>query len=300
MEEKIETKEIKQKKKNKTVIILTVILVILLLGVTLYISYSRGMLDIFIKKEIKEDPKQEDLVEGYQFRLKDIECKKEEHACTKELKVAYDGKNHDLKIKYLQRIEEQKDDPSIKHNNLYYQLYIDNELVDQIAAGSLYLEPDSTNDDPEYNMNFDGYIYIFSKKYLGLLFRTQYPAGSGGYSLALYNNQKRIGEPALIDVAGQSFGTNNGNGSLDGIENISFDGSSLKYWILACETPEGYDAETYDEGPNSVAAKVESTFDGTNFTTKYAGERKDVTGGGSSGSSCFSIKDNKIEINEGL
>ena len=156
-------------------------------------------------------------------------------------------------------------------------MYIDSVLIDTIDSGYLYLDSENQTYNSEYNMDFDGYIYVFDGKYLGFLLQTQYPAGSPGYSLVTYANEKRVGNITSIDIAGQSFGEN-GSG-MDGIDNIKFDGTSLEYWYLSCEETKKYVPKS-DEGPNSIAVKQKLTFDGTKVEVKVLDEKKEVVGGG--------------------
>ena len=275
--EKEETK-LKEKPNNGVLKLIIVVLLIIVAGLVGWILGS-GKFDIFKGNEPTPNPNQkEELVEGYKFRLKNITCEKGEYTCTKSLKVAYDGKNHDITIKNYQKIEDSPyDNPGNKTNDLYYEIYVDNNQIDKELTGYLYLDPETMDYDKDYNMDFDGYVYIFDGKYLGFLLTSTSPTGSSGYSLRLYNDGKQIGEAIVIDSAGQSMDYNGSR--LDDIDNTTFDGNTLEYWFVSCEESEKYIPKN-DEGPNAIAVKQSLTFNGTKANIKVLDEKREVTVGG--------------------
>ena len=303
MEENLNEKN----KGRKGLIVTIIILILLLLGSLGYIAYDKGYLDKLLGKEepVKQEVKKEELVKGYEFRLKDIECKEnDKKTCTKELKVAYNGKNHDVKITRYEKMEEEKledSDETATVDNVYFDLYVDGQRIDKINSGNIYVDPETNKPDDGYNSNFDGFIYIFNDKYLGFLFETTAPAGSPGYVLNLYDENKKIDTKisndgydqtdngVVIKVHGQGFGKNDSDFS--DISNLKFDGTVLKYWWLSCDKLE--ESEN-DESATDIAVQLALTFDGNEVSIKSTDKKENVTAGGAAGI-CFDTKTNSFE-----
>ena len=277
--------EISKKKSNKGLVALVVVLIILLLGSIGYICYDKGVFDGLLGKDkvVEEfDQKEaESLVEGYQFRLKDIVCKNKDYSCEKEQKVSYNGKNHNLKIKFFQELDSKN-----KAVNLNYALYIDNNLINTwngfvLNQASYSFPNDKVQLLSDYDLNFDGYIYVFNEKYLGILYGYS-DWGTKGYRLNLYNengllsnplqtSQDSLNDSIIIDESGQQISSDK-NSPLDGIDNINFDGNTLKYWFLPCDSF------------NSVN-HLGLTFNGSQVTINVLETKDNVSSGGSAG--CF-------------
>ena len=280
-EEKITEQE--SQKKGTFSKILIVILLIVIAGLVGYICGTQGLFDSKPTSEQQKEPEQnkeekETLVEGYQFNLKDKICEKGEHSCTKKLKVAYNGKNHDIKIVDEQKIKDMDNINGGTTKRLVeeYTLYIDNKLVDTIDAISFYSEgePQYKND---RDMNFDGYIYIFDGKYLGFVYGVSHDL-TLGHDLRLYNDSRLVYKDISVDAEGQSFGIN--GSEMDKIKNLEFDGTTLKYWYLSC-----------DDIESEIALKLGLTFDGANYKINVLDKMTGVTGGGAA--TCYSAENSR-------
>ena len=280
-EEKIKEREL-EKKGNFSKIIIAILLIVIA-GLVGYICGTQGLFDSKPAQEQQKESapdkqEQEALVEGYQFNLKDKICEKGEHSCTKKLKVAYNGKNHDIKIVDEQKIKniESSTGNTTKRLVEEYTLYIDNKLVDTIDAIVFYSEgePQYKND---RDMNFDGYIYVFEGKYLGFVYGVSHDL-TLGHDLRLYNDGSIVAKDISVDAEGQSFGIN--GSEMDKINNLEFDGTTLKYWYLSCD-----DRET------ETALKLGLTFDGANYKINVLDKMTGVTGGGAA--TCYSDENSR-------
>ena len=94
----------------------------------------------------------------------------------------------------------------------------------------------------------------------------------------IYNDNSIVAKDISIDAEGQSFGIN-GSG-MDKIENLEFDGTTLKYWYLSCN-----DRET------ETALKLGLTFDGTDYKINVLDKMSGITGGGSA--ACYDAENNR-------
>ena len=237
----------KSEGKSKGLIALVVVLVVLLIGAFSYIGYDYYTDQKNEKESFSNADKTESLVMENAFRLKDVKCEYNDSSCEKEVKVAYNNENHVIKIKGTESVKEKLGEKSYA-TEVKYELYIDNSLVDTINAGPTTEESEIISE-----FNFDGYVYIFDGKYLGFLMNYVSTGGSG-YQLNIYNDgTKVLDNPVTIDAAAQSFEENGSD--LDGIDNIEFDGTTLKYWFLDCNN-------------RTSAIRLGLTFDGTKTTIK--------------------------------
>ena len=228
-----------------------------------------------INKELETAKKAEDESYGseYAYRLKDISCELKDNVCTKSLKIKYNEKNHNIIIKKevkFKRIKGAKDEDGNKlyDANYIYKIYEDDTLIDTIkVTGGSWGGTSNTSASAD-EVDFDGYIYVFNKKYLGILYSTV----KGGYDLTLYNDSKRVDE-VNVDVSGQGFSNKKGTVS-DGLNNIKFDGSTLSYWFMDCKS--------YNKAVN-----LKLSFDGEKAKIT-SGAKEKATGGGSAG--CYDTK----------
>ncbi len=265
-----------RKKTNKGLVAAIIILIILFIGTLGYIGYDYYTDHNPQDETDKLEEQTETLVEGNAFRLKDIKCETGSSSYTKELKVAYNNENHDIKIVYSYEKSSTSAEDEDASYTLNYELYIDNNLADTLEGGTLI-----TNDINNYTLGeFDGYIYIFDGKYLGFLREMLLPVGSAGYKLSIYNDGKKaLTKDVDVDFAGQSFGESGTN--LDGIDNIGFDGTTLKYWFLGCDN-------------HNKAFKLGLTFNGEKTNITVLETKDNVEGGGASG--CYNTKTNSYNF----
>lgn len=259
----------KSEGKSKGLIALVVVLVVLLIGAFSYIGYDYYTDQKNEEESFSNADKTESLVMENAFRLKDVKCEYNDSSCEKEVKVAYNNENHVIKIKGTESVKEKLGEKSYA-TEVKYELYIDNSLVDTINAGPTTEESAIISE-----FNFDGYVYIFDGKYLGFLMNYVSTGGSG-YQLNIYNDgTKVLDNPVTIDAAAQSFEENGSD--LDGIDNIEFDGTTLKYWFLDCNN-------------RTSVIRLGLTFDGTKTTIKVLETRNNIEGGGSS--VCYNTETN--------
>lgn len=234
-----------------------------------------------INKEIEDTEKKEDesYSSQYDYRLKDISCELDGNTCTKILKVKYNGKNHNIKV--VQNLKKSKkpiynqgdedDSVSVYAYDVTYKVYEDDTLIDSVKKGFYPVAEDESLS--MNSINFDGYIYIFNKKYLGFLYRYGGNSGSWGYDLNLYSNGKLV-KNVVIDQDANNFGKNGSR--LDGIENIKFDGNKMNFWTLVCNK--------YNKAVN-----VDLTFDGKEISVKSTGSMKKVLSGGAEVMVCYNV-----------
>jgi len=155
----------------------------------------------------------------YMIDLSKIECVKGNNSCTKELKVTYDGKEHDLKLVMSKQNVDTSAISCDFNNNM--NLYIDGKLIDTYNNGC------------NGKLDFNGHIYIFDSRYLGIMYPRNH-IGSEGYYLILYKNNAAIASQT-IKTTGQSICRDEKcNEPLNTLDKIEFDGSNLKFWTTGC------------------------------------------------------------------
>ena len=162
-------------KKNTGFIITIVVLVVLLLGLFGYVCYDKFYLD---KKDNKTNNDSVQLVEGNSFKLESIACVNENNTCSKSLKVAYNNKNHDIKL--VKKL--------VDNSKYVIDLYIDNSLVDSIDGGVFFDWGDGSKPQDLIN-NLDGYVYVVDYKYLAIVYRKEYAYPT--WYLRYYNNNNK-------------------------------------------------------------------------------------------------------------
>lgn len=208
-----------EEKSNKGLIITIIILSLALIASGGYIYYDK-----FIKKEKKEPVKKkvekEELVEGYEFNLKDVKCEESDitNSCTKIQKVSYDGKNHEVKVV----IKKEK----IKK----YSLYIDEEHIKDFISQEVAPENEKSNLE---ELIGESKIYVFDNKYLGFLNQTIFDTGKS-YDLMLVDNANTIIEKDREIVSASASFSKKGEEPLS--NQYSFDGKELSYWIFDCSS----------------------------------------------------------------
>ena len=255
------------KKSNKGLIITIIILIILLLGSAGYICYDKFL----TKEESKQTPPKteetkEELVPQNEFKPEDIKCKGTD-TCEKTIKLAYNGKNHELKLI-------KKYDSSNK--NYLIEVYEDNALIDTIDGGH-YEDYWGDGTKPVDNIkNMDGYVYVIDSKYIGLVYTKEGPKSS--WYLKFYNGNTPSSEDP-INVA--SYGTSISSESYEYgkslfvLSALEFDGHSIKYWYRYCNKnikPTNSD--------NTVVAQYSLNYDGKKVTKTTGKILTDAVTGG--------------------
>lgn len=265
-----------KKQSNKGLIIVIIILCLLLAGALGYIINEKTKTQETKQTHQNKKPDQTILVEGNTFDLNGTSCIKEENSCTKEIQVAYNNQNHNIKIKYIL-----KDDNNLDEHNKYYQasynLYIDNKLIDTLEGGTIV-----TNETNDIASQFNAKIYIFDGKYLGFLREISELEGGSGYALTLYNNNNKIDKEQIIKITGQSLCYDNEcNKEINVVEDSEFDGNSYKFYQGDCDSKK--------------IVLYSITTDGQTITRSIDKKLKvnyDEAGSGKLG--CYKAKDNKI------
>ena len=208
-------------KKNTGLVITIVVLVVLLLGLLGYVCYDKFYLD---KKGDKTNNDSVQLVEGNSFKLESIACVNENNTCAKRLKVAYNNKNHDIKL--VKKL--------VDNTKYVIDLYIDNALVDSIDGGLFYDWGDGSKPQ-DWIKNLDGYVYVVDSKYLAIVSRKEYVKPS--WYLNYYNGNNKINSDAIgVVIGGIGFGVD--DKSLNDLNSIVFDGKTLTYWKEYCGNTE--------------------------------------------------------------
>lgn len=220
----------KNNQKSKGPIVIIIILVILLAIAIGYIIYEKTNNEVKVQTKINNKTDQTILVEGNTFDLNGTSCVMENDSCTKEIQVAYNNKNHNIKVKYT--LNDENIDEYNKYYKVTYYLYIDNKLIDTLEGGTLV-----TNDKEDLNSKYNGKLYVFQGKYLGFLRESNYPEGNSGYILTLYNNSEKIGNEQVIKISGQQLCYDkNCDKEINVIEDAEFDGNSYKFYQGDCDS----------------------------------------------------------------
>lgn len=252
-----------EKKKGKGLTIFLVFIILLLIGglgyeYYLYNDIQKDNKELKedlkeVKKELKKAKKkakenteaqEEKTTKEYTYSLKNIKCQKKLGKCDKTVTVDIAGKSNKVTIVSLE--------------NEKYDIYINDVKVDSGLEGFEY-------DD------FDGNIYIFNDKYIGVLRAVHLgDYGSSGYRLTLYNDGKRFGNDEIIKVQGQSIcKEENCSTIINNLEDFEFDGKSLQYWNQSCESKSN--------------VKYSLEFDGTKVTKSIVEKVPGLYGSGASG-----------------
>lgn len=206
-------------KEKKGLIILIVILVLLLLTAIGYIVYDKleeNKEPVKEEGEIKEEIEvKETLVAGNTFKLNNVTCQTDEESnCIKEVKVAYNNENHNIKIK------------QIEGTNLNFKIYVDEVLLDTIDAGSYEEKKDFTEDIA---------VYVIDSKYLAVLTPRTSEITTAGYALTFYNNGKRVSDEVMIRQHGMTLCSDaDCNDVINDSEDLEFDGTTFKFWGQDC------------------------------------------------------------------
>lgn len=124
----------KNNQKSKGPIVIIIILVILLAVAIGYIIYEKTNNEMKVQTKINNKTDQTILVEGNTFDLNGTSCVMENDSCIKEIQVAYNNKNHNIKVKYT--LNDENIDEYNKYYKVTYYLYIDNKLIDTLEGGT--------------------------------------------------------------------------------------------------------------------------------------------------------------------
>ena len=164
----------------------------------------------------------EKLVEGNAFSLKDVKCSNDgDVSCFKNVKVSYNGANHDVKIMAI------KENVGTNVFNLRYSVYIDEKPIEALDGG--------TYNANTFDLNFDGFVYVVDSKYLALVL-PRVAGNNIGYGLTFYNNYNSMGFDFAVKIPGHKVCRDAGcNDVLNDLNDISFDGKTIKYWTQKCE-----------------------------------------------------------------
>lgn len=199
--------------------VVIVILVILLLGAIGYICYDRFSTQPMPKKG--NSPVKEQLIEGNTFDLESINCVGTD-VCEKSVKLAYNNKNHTVKLV-------KKANSNKKYD---IEVYVDGSLVDTLDGGQF---PDYENASSGIK-NLDGFIYVIDSKYLGLVYRedSEHPS----WYIKFYNDKKASASEKIRvasmgqGIASESLGSDKDLNKIDALE---FENNMVKYYKVNCD-----------------------------------------------------------------
>ena len=246
-------KEKNKGSKNIYSIIISLFLIglLVLLGLLAFSRFGNAPEQNSVTDEL---PEGSNLVEGNTFSFNGIICKtKTENECTKELRVSYNKKNHNIKIK---RIKRTTSSSTIIKN----EIYVDDKLMDTVDGGAMYEGAD------KYKSDFDGYIFIGDSKYLIIV--TPFMVDEyTNYVVNYYDNGKKLGRGVDIINGEQTIckGSCDKNGEImNDLEALDFDGKVLKYWKPFCTKHE------------KEALQIGITVENKTVTTKYLDTDKKV------------------------
>lgn len=262
--------EKKNKSTGKTITI--IILIILLLGTSGYIAYDK-LINKPEQKETKEETKtkqqEEDLVTQIKFNLEDFKCVGTE-TCEKKMKLAYNNKNHELKL-----IKKLTDDTK----NYKIEVYEDNKLIDTLDGGSSEDFWQEGRQPLDNIKNMDGYVYVIDGKYLGIVYRHE--GAKPSWYLKFYNGDKPSQEkPIMVAAYGTSFSSESyeDGKQLYVLSALEFDGTTIKYWDMDCSSKQ----KPTGDG-NTIVAQYSLKFDGKKVTKTKGKVLTDAQGGGQAG-----------------
>lgn len=244
----------KKKEKNITKIIISIIL-ILMIVVLGYIAYNRFVIKPDKSSITSEIPEQNTLIEGNIFSLNGIICRdKTDTTCTKEVKVAYDGANHLIKIKRVKKVTSS----SVTLKN---ELYVDDKLLDTIDGGVIYDEKDKAK------IDFDGYIFIGEDKYL-IIVTPFIVENQTNYVVNYYEGTTKLGRSVDIINGEQTICKASCDDEdadiLNNLEALEFDGKTLKFWKPLCTNTD------------KEALQIGITIENDTVITKYLDTEDDV------------------------
>ena len=249
----MQKKKKNKEKSNNKVSIFVALFLIVLLGLLGFLAYSKYVHTPSKDSITSSIPTSSNLIEGNTFSFNGVICKdKTDKECSKELKVAYGNKNHDIRIKRIKKTN----DSAVTIKN---ELYIDNKLVDNINGGAIYESKDKTD------IDFDGYIFIGESKYL-IVVTPFVVEETTNYVVNYYENGIKLGKGIDIINGEQTIckGSCDDDEILNDLEALDFDGKSLKYWKAFCTKHE------------KEALQIGITIENKNITTKYLDTLKDV------------------------
>lgn len=228
---------LKENKKLSILLITAVIIIILGLGGITYKYMTGG------NQNSTSFSKEDLLVTENKFALKDVKFDTEEK--TKQVKVGYNEKNHNVKIK----METKKEDD---HYKIEYKIYIDDEYVHSVSGGSGYPENNMINE------GFDGYIYVIDSKYLGIVLPEVSLFTHPGYKLTFYNDKTKAGDDILVKSPGNTLCEDKEcNKIINNIEDIEFNGKTIKYWWQECLQEANVKYEVKFDGKNVTKEQIE-------------------------------------------
>ncbi len=266
-----------KKKSNKGLIITIVILIILLLGLAGYICYDKFLTSDENNALDDKNQTKEELIKQNEFKLEEIECKGTD-TCEKTVKLAYNEKNHEIKLI-------KKYNSSTK--KYLIDLYEDNNLIDTINAGTyndsegkIVYEDENNNEktfDPlEIVKKMDGRVYVVDSKYLGIVYRMDsidnhvldsYPS----WYLRFYNKNKPYKKSILVVDKNMAILKDDYYTNLHTLDALEFDGTNVKYWGYYCKNGE---VVTQDERKNQDGVSYDYA---AQYSAKFDGEKVDVS-----------------------
>lgn len=228
-----------KREKSKRFLIAILIVLLLLTACSIYYifdnekkKYEQEM------KELEKEKETSEVIDDVKYDFNNKECIFEgEDKCTKSVKMLYGGKVHELKIVYIRK-------NTNKGYNISYSFYVDEKKLNDVYLYG-YNEY-SSDDDIEFYKKLNlkesiGYhnshekVYILDDKYIGFQeMASRLPTGGPGVYLKLYNeNGKQIGKEVTLSKEVTGVYDSLGN-DLGGLENIRFDGHTIKFYQHYC------------------------------------------------------------------
>lgn len=207
-----------KEKKSISKIIVEFVLILLLL-VLVFFAYTKFFSGPDKGLLTSMPPELSSLVKGNTFSFNGLTCKdKSDNSCTKDIRLAYSGKNHDISVVRSRN-------KSSNATTYRFEIYLDDKLIDTIDGGVSY---EVKND---LDIDFDGYIFVVQNKYIALVIPFVVES-SINYTVYYYDNGTKIDKG--IDLIYGSQKISHKGELLNDLEAIEFDGKSLNYYKAFC------------------------------------------------------------------
>ncbi len=241
------------KKNNKSIgkIVVELILIVFLI-ILGFFAYTK-LLNTPDKSTITSLPPDSSyLIEGNTFGFNGLVCKnKTDTSCTKDIKLAYNKKNHNISIIR----NKTKSSNAITYR---FEIYLDDKLIDNIDGGVSYELKNNTSSD----IDFDGYIYVVEDRYIALVLPFVVESNIN-YIVYYYENGIKIDKG--IDLINAAQKISNKEDTLNDLDALEFDGKILKYYKAFCP------------GKQKSALQIGITVENNALLTKYLKTVSNVT-----------------------
>jgi len=184
--------------------------------------------------------------------------------------INYNNQEHQVRIEYIEKIDIIEDE---EEKNGYYQIYIDNKLINtELTLGYVSEEEYDTVRKDIMDLN-EVQIKTLNNKYLVIVLPQIQMKIS--YTAYFYNDNKMI-KSVVLQPAGTGGYDNKTEANLTSIEQVKFNNDNIQYYDYCSLTPETED----ENGPYKISF-VTLTFDGTKINKKIENTVNDISAGGS-------------------